>query len=52
MIDKLGKAKEALRLHQNGFPEQRWRLMFDDNLQMYSIVSEQYLEEFNPKYLK
>ena len=49
--EKLQKAEEALRLHMKGFPNQVWLIKFDRNLKMYSIVSEQYLQDFEPDYI-
>jgi len=52
MIDeKIQKAERALRLHMRGFPDKTWKLMWDVNLQMHTIVSEDYLEEFEPDYI-
>jgi len=49
--EKLQKARNALKIHSSGFPEKKWRIMWDRNLLMYSVVSEDYLNEFNPNYL-
>ena len=51
MTDKLEKAQQALELHKSGFPDKTWKLMWDVNLQMHTIVSEDYLEEFEPDYI-